>query len=142
MSLTATSRSVPGTLRQEVLVRGRFLLETDEPTSLGGDDTAVAPHELLPAALAACAATTIAMYARTKGWQLGEIEVDVDYDHKAVPRRCETTVRIGGPVTGEQLERLLKVAATCPVRRAIENGIVFGERIERLAAAYERVRAS
>jgi putative redox protein len=133
MSLTASAHTVPGSLRQEVLVSGRFLLETDEPAALGGDDTAPSPHELLPAALAACASTTIAMYARTKGWQIGEIAVDVDYDHKAVPRRCETTVRIGGPLTEAQLERLLKVAASCPVRRAIEGGIVFGERIERLA---------
>jgi putative redox protein len=142
MRLTASARTVPGSLRQEVLVGGRFLLQTDEPVALGGDDTAPAPHELLPAALAACASTTIAMYARTKGWQIGEIAVDVEYDHKAVPRRCETTVRVGGPLTEDQLERLLRVAASCPVKRAIEGGIDFGERIERLADASIGVAAS
>jgi putative redox protein len=141
MSLTASARSVPGSLRQEVLVSGRFPLETDEPAALGGDGSAPSPHELLPAALAACASTTIAMYARTKGWQIGEIVVDVDYDHKAVPRRCETSIRVGGPVTEDQLERLLRVAAACPVKRAIEGGIVFGERIERLVAPGRRASA-
>ena len=73
MSLTASARSIPGTLRQEILVDGRFHLETDEPVVVGGDGSAPAPHELLPAALAACAGTTLAMYARTKGWKLGQV---------------------------------------------------------------------
>jgi uncharacterized OsmC-like protein len=53
MSLTATARSIPGTLRQEVLIDGRHQLVTDEPPSLGGGGAGPAPHELLPAALAA-----------------------------------------------------------------------------------------
>jgi len=131
MSLVASARSVPGTLRQEILVDGRFVLETDEPVAVGGDESAPAPHELLPAALAACASTTLVMYARTKGWELGQVEVDVVYDHKAVPRRCELTIRVDGPLADDQLARLEKVAASCPVQRAIEGGIVFTDRIER-----------
>ena len=73
MSLTATARSAGDTLRQEVLVDGRHRLTTDEPAQLGGTDTGPAPHELVPAALAACVAVTIRMYARTKGWTLGEL---------------------------------------------------------------------
>jgi putative redox protein len=135
MSLTASARSVPGTLRQQVLVDGRFLLETDEPVAVGGGDSAPSPHELLPAALAACASTTIAMYARSKGWQLGTVVVDVEYDHRSVPRRCELAIRVDGPLTEVQRERLLKVAGTCPVKRAIEGGIEFGEHIEPLVPA-------
>jgi putative redox protein len=129
VSLVATARSVPGTLRQEVLVDGRHLLETDEPPEVGGDGTAPAPHELLPASLAACVSTTIVMYARTKGWELGEVSVDVDYDHRAVPRVARIEIHVGGDLTDAQLARLEKVAASCPVRRAIEAGIVFEERI-------------
>ncbi len=120
---------------------GRFLLETDEPVALGGDDSAPAPHELLPAALAACAGTTVAMYARTKGWELGETQVDVVYDHKAVPRRCDITIRVDGPLGDEQLQRLEKVAASCPVQRAIEGGIVFTDRIECTAPAVRLLSA-
>ncbi len=133
MSLVASARSVPGTLRQEILVGGRFRLDTDEPVALGGEGSAPAPHELLPAALAACAGTTIAMYARTKGWQLGQVEVDVVYEHKTVPRSCEVTIRVDGPLSDDQLARLEKVAASCPVQRAIEGGIAFTDRIERAA---------
>jgi putative redox protein len=130
MSLTATARSIPGTLRQEVVIDGRHRLITDEPERVGGDGSAPAPHELLPAALAACVSTTLVMYARTKGWDLGEVSVEVDYDHTATPRRFEVAIRLTGDLDEAQLERLEKVAAACPVRRSIETGIEFVERIE------------
>jgi putative redox protein len=129
MALTATSRSVPGTLRQEILVDGRHRLTTDEPPHLGGEGTAPAPHELLPAAVAACVSTTLLMYARTKGWELGRVTVDVDYDPKTAPPRCEVSITLTAPLAPEQLARLDKVAAACPVRRAIESGIEFEERL-------------
>lgn len=131
MSLTATSRMIPGTLRSEITVAGKHLLFTDEPESLGGEDTAAAPHELLPAALAACVSTTLAMFARRKGWDLGEVTVDVDYDHRSTPRRCDIEVTLGGDLSGEQLELLEAVAAACPVRRSLETGFEFDERIVR-----------
>lgn len=131
MSLTVTARSVAGTLRQDVLVGGHHRLATDEPERLGGEDTAAAPHELLPAALASCIGTTLAMYARTKGWELGDVTVAVDYDHRATPRRFEIRIELTGELTQEQLERLDKVAASCPLRRALETGFEFVERIER-----------
>jgi putative redox protein len=128
--LTATSRSVPGSLRQEVLVDGHHLLMTDEPERLGGEGSAPAPHELFPAALAACVSTTLVMYARTKGWDLGGISVDVDYDNEATPRRFDVRIHLGARLSAEQLARLEKVAAACPVRRSVETGIVFEERID------------
>jgi len=130
MSLTATARSVPGTLRQEVLVDGRHRLVTDEPPRIGGDGSAPAPHELLPAALAACISTTLVRYARTKDWDLGEVTVDVVYDNEATPRRFSVDVLLTGDLSDEQLERLEKVATTCPVRRSIETGMEFVERLE------------
>ncbi|HVA32397.1 MAG TPA: OsmC family protein [Gaiellaceae bacterium] len=129
MSLTATARSVPGTLRQDILVDGRHRLTTDEPETLGGEDSAPAPHELFPAALAACVSTTLVMYARTKAWDLGEVTVDVDYDHRSTPRRFEIRIELTGHLSDDQLDRLEKVAAACPVRRAIESGIEFDEQI-------------
>src|SRR5579864_1918877 len=119
MSLTATARSIAGTLRQEVVIDGRHRLITDEPERLGGEGSAPAPHELLPAALAACVSTTLVMYARTKGWELGEVSVAVDYDNNSTPRRFDLTVELGGDLSDEQLRRLEQVAASCPVRRSL-----------------------
>jgi putative redox protein len=129
MSLTATARSVPGTLRQEIVVDGRHRLVTDEPVSIGGDGSGPAPHELFPAALAACVSTTLVMYARTKEWELDQVVVDVDFDHRSTPRRFEIEIRLAGDLNESQLERLEKVAAACPLRRSVEAGIEFVERI-------------
>ena len=122
MSLTATARSIPGTLRQAVVIDGKHRLITDEPPHLGGEGSAPAPHELLPAALAACIATTLEMYARTKEWELGDVKVAVDYDHRSTPRRFDVAIELGGDLSEAQLERLEKVARSCPIRRAIETG--------------------
>jgi putative redox protein len=130
MSLTASAHSVPGTLRQRVVIDGRHRLVTDEPVDVGGEGNAPAPHELFPAALAACVSTTLVMYARRKNWQLDEVEVDVDYDHRSTPRRFDIDIRLAGDLSAEQVEMLEKVAAACPVRRAIESGIEFVEHIE------------
>ena len=129
MGLTASARSVQGTLRQEVLIDGRHRLVTDEPERLGGDGSGPAPHELLPAALAACIATTLVMYARTKEWEIGEVLVDVDYDNHATPRRFEIAIELDGELTDDQLHRLEKVARACPLRRSLEAGFEFSESI-------------
>jgi putative redox protein len=139
MSLTATSRSIPGTLRQEIVIGGQHRLITDEPEEIGGDGSAPAPHELLPAALASCVSTTLVMYARRKGWELGQVSVDVDYDHRSTPRSFEVAIRVDAELSEEQLDRLEKVAASCPVRRSIEGGFEFNERILSGAAASSSV---
>jgi len=130
MSLSATARSIPGTLRQEVVIDGQHRLITDQPEQLGGDGSGPSPHELFPAALAACVSTTLVMYARTKGWELGEVVVEVDYDHRSTPRRFEIAIQLGGDLSEAQLRRLEKVARSCPLRRSIEAGIEFVETLE------------
>jgi putative redox protein len=130
MSLSATARSIPGTLRQQVVIDGQHRLITDEPERLGGDGSGPAPHELFPAALAACISTTLVMYARTKGWELDDVNVAVDYDHRSTPRRFDVAIELGGEPSGAQLERLERVARSCPLRRSIEAGIEFEETIE------------
>jgi len=130
MTLSATARSIPGTLRQEVVIGGQHRLITDEPRSVGGDESGPAPHELVPAALAACVSTTLVMYARTKEWRLDEVRVEVGYDHRSTPRRFEIKIELACDLNETQLERLEKVARSCPVRRAIEAGFEFVETTE------------
>jgi len=140
MPLTATARAIPGTLRQEVVMDGKHRLVTDEPVRLGGEGSGPVPHELFPAALAACISTTLVVYARTKGWDLGDVQVAVEYDNRSTPRRFEVAIELGGELTDEQLRRLERVAASCPVRRSVEAGIEFVETIERRERASVRLR--
>jgi putative redox protein len=129
VALTATAHSTPGTLRQEIVVDGRHRLVTDQPVELGGGGTGPSPHELFPAALAGCVAVTLARYARTKDWELGAIDVDVDYDHKSTPRTFDVVIRLDRELDADQLARLEKVAAACPLRRSIEAGVEFRTRL-------------
>lgn len=130
MSMTATARRMGNTLRCEVGINGRHVIVTDEPERLGGTDEGPAPHELLPAMLASCVATMISMYAQNRGWDIGEIAVDVDYDSESVPRRVSIDVRLPDNLMPDQQRRLQRVAETCPARRALETGFVFEERVD------------
>jgi putative redox protein len=127
--MRATAKLIHGTLRNEVLVRDTFILETDEPESVGGEDTAPAPHELLGAALASCVTTTLAIYARTKGWELGDVLVEVEYDQTTIPRRFRVDIRLDGDYDPTQIARLERAAATCPVRRSLEAGFAIEEHV-------------
>jgi putative redox protein len=134
--LTATARTPTGTLRQEILVNGRHRVVTDLPTAAGGADLGPSPHELFVGSLAGCISSTLAVYARTKGWDLGEIVVDVDYDRETTPRRCRIDIHVDAELTPERRARLEKVAAACPLRRSLEAGFAFVETLtDREAAA-------
>ncbi len=138
MSMTATARRVGNSLKHEVDVNGRHTIVTDEPVALGGSDKGPAPHELLPATLAACISTMVAMYAQNRGWDIGESAVEVNYNADSVPRRFAVDVHISKDLIPDQQRRLERVAETCPVRRALETGFAFEERIvatRRLTAA-------
>jgi putative redox protein len=127
---TATARSIGGSLRHEIDVNGRHTIITDEPESLGGTDEGPAPHELLAAMLASCASTMIVLYAKRRGWSLGDVRVDVRYDAETTPRRAEISVHLPEGLTPEQVERLRRVANTCPARRALEAGFTCEEQLE------------
>lgn len=129
MSLTASARSAGDAFRAEILVDGRHRLVTDEPVTHGGSDAGPAPHELVPAALAACIVTTVRTYARTRGWELGEVSVDVIYDNRSTPRHFDVAVHLPDDLTPEQALRLMRVAEACPVRRSMEAGMTFDEHL-------------
>ena len=46
------------------------------------------------------------MYARTKDWDLGDVTVDVEYDHRATPRMFEIAIGLTGELSDVQLDRL------------------------------------
>ena len=129
MNLTATSRSIPGTLRQEIIIDGKHRLITDEPVEVGGDGSAPAPHELLPSRTRILRLDHAGHVRPPQDWDLGEVRVDVSYDHRATPRRADITISIGADLSTEQRELLEKVAAACPVRRSIETEFEFNEQI-------------
>jgi putative redox protein len=91
--------------------------------------TPVPPLTSLPATLASCTSTMIALYARRREWKLNGLRVDVAYDTEATPRRFDISVHVPEGLTDDQVKRLRHVAETCPVRRALEAGFAFDEQL-------------
>jgi putative redox protein len=139
MTMTAIARSVDGRLRHEVDVNGRHVIVTDEPERLGGTDVGPAPHELLPAMLASCASTMIALYARARDWELPEVRVEAVYDSESTPRHVELRVYLPDGLTADQVRRLRRVADSCPAKRALEAGFTFDEQM--IVGGHERAAA-
>jgi putative redox protein len=129
--MRAISRRVDGRLEQHVEIRGHELT-ADEPRDHGGDDSGPSPQELLAASLASCTAITIEMYAQRKGWDVGEIAVDVQYEpaQRGSPTRFRMEVELPKELPEDQRERLMQIGAKCPVHRALEGEVMFEETVE------------
>jgi putative redox protein len=129
--MRAVARRENGTLRHDVEVRDHRVT-ADEPEDRGGGDAGPSPQELLAASLASCTAITIEMYADRKGWDIGEVVVDVDYEpaQRGSPTKFHMTVELPKELPEDQRERLLQIAARCPVHRTLEGEVMFDEKIE------------
>lgn len=106
----------------EVEIEGGHTIVVDEPVEAGGKDTGPSPTRLVAAGLASCVAVTMEMYAARKGWEIGAVEVDVEVEYEGfAPRSFTVTPRLGEGASEEQRERLLEIAAKCPVHRVLAN---------------------
>jgi putative redox protein len=123
-------------LRHTVQVREHQLM-VDEPLDAGGDDSAPDPQELLAVSLASCTAITMEMYAVRKGWDIGHVEVDVEYTpaDRGCPTKFQLIMRLPDDLPEDQVERLRVIAAKCPVHRVLDGEVMFQERIERVHLA-------
>jgi putative redox protein len=134
--MKATARREGATLRHTVQARDHQVI-VDEPLEAGGDDAGPDPRELLAVSLASCTAITMEMYAARKGWDIGHVEVDVEYSpaERGCPTKFELVVRLPENLPEDQVERLRVIAAKCPVHRALDGEVMFQERIERVHLA-------
>jgi putative redox protein len=122
------------TFQHDIRIR-EHMLAADEPREAGGDDTAPSPQELLAASLASCTAITMEMYAERKGWDIGPLEVDCQYApaERGSPTRFELVIRLPEDLDEDQAQRLMTIAAKCPVHRTLDGEVMFDERVERIS---------
>jgi putative redox protein len=132
----ATARRSDTSFKHTVQVRDHQVT-VDEPVETGGDDAGPDPQELLAVSLASCTAITIEMYAARKGWDVGHVEVDVQYTpaERGCPTKFDLVLRLPDDLPEEQVERLQVIAAKCPVHRTLDGEVMFRERIERVHLA-------
>lgn len=135
-----TVKSVEG-FKQEITA-GSHRFFADEPVEQGGGGTGPDPYSLLLSALGACTAMTIRMYARRKEWPLESVEVRL-INRRIHAKDClectskdgfitqiERHIRFAGPLTEEQVARLLEIARRCPVHKTLTSEIVIVDYFE------------
>jgi putative redox protein len=121
-------------LRQEI-TSGENTITADEPIASGGTDMGFDPYSLLLAALGACTAMTLKLYARRKNWDLRDVNVQLSHDRIYAQdcKDCETKegkldriqrkVQLEGNLSPEQRQRLLEIAKRCPVHQTLTSEI-------------------
>ena len=111
---------------------GDHVMTADESRKDGGRDEGPSPQELLAASLASCSAVTLEMYADRKGWDLGDVAVEVSYEpaQRGSPTRFQIAVRLSKDLPEDQRERLMQIVARCPVHRTLDGEVIFDETLE------------
>ena len=131
MTMRATARRNGSALKQEIQI-DKFELVADEPEESGGTDEGPNPQQLLAASLASCSAITMEMYANRKGWDIGDVSVDVVYEpaQRGSPTKFRMTVELPKELPEDQREKLMQIVAKCPVHRTLEGEVMFEEKLE------------
>lgn len=95
----------------------------DEPKSDGGTNLGPTPMESLQGALAGCIAITLRMYAERKGWETGEINVDIHVTEDEKRQKVfHKNITYGNKnLTQEQLDRLKVISSKCPVSKIVQQ---------------------
>uniref|UniRef100_A0A7C3MRQ4 OsmC family peroxiredoxin n=1 Tax=Dictyoglomus thermophilum TaxID=14 RepID=A0A7C3MRQ4_DICTH len=124
-----------GNLKVEAKIRDKFIINMDEPPSLGGEDTAPNPVEVVLAALIGCLGIVIQVVAKEKNIPLQNVEIYTEGDLdprgfmgdpniRAGYDEVRVRVKIETPVDKAKIEELMKeVERRCPVSDIIKNPV-------------------
>jgi uncharacterized OsmC-like protein len=123
-----------GSFKQEILA-GKHRLLADEPVNAGGGDAGPDPYDYLLAALGVCTSMTVGLYARRKQFPLENITVSLWHSRiyaqdceecetkEGMLDRIEIELELAGDLTAEQHDKLMEIAAKCPVHRTLTSEI-------------------
>lgn len=110
------------------LSNGRHAWSADIDKTLGGGDLAPDPHELLDSALAACTLLTLELYIRRKQLAVTQLAVQVEHvegkgeDGKPL-YQLQRKLSVEGELSDAERQRLLEIAARCPIHRILEGEV-------------------
>ncbi|MCI0571868.1 MAG: OsmC family protein [Myxococcaceae bacterium] len=99
---------------------------TDAPKDNGGTGLSFSPTDMVGAALASCALTTMALVASREGFTFGEASATVEKRMTPPPRRIGallTEIRMPRGLTPEQRARMEEAALGCPVKRSLDPSV-------------------
>ncbi|MGY2736662.1 OsmC family protein [Sphingomonas sp. UYP23] len=112
------------------IVSGSHALAADEPVARGGANGGPAPYDLLLAALGACTAITLRMYADRKEWKITFLDDGLRILAREDGSRIERILTIVGPDEAAQ-GRLAEIAERTPVTLTLKNGIAISTTLTR-----------
>lgn len=125
MSGASTIRiSTESGLRHRIEIGEHQQLHCDVPVALGGEDSGPEPHDLFDAALGACKALTLMIYAKQKGLPLESLDVRVmrdDSQERQGIYRLNVELDLHGALDEPQRQQLLRIADKCPVHKLMTN---------------------
>ena len=101
-------------------------IKTVPPMDNGGDGSSFSPTDLVGAALASCALSTMALVAAREGLSWGDARAAVEKRMSPPPRRIAELVLVFDmpPETRpEHRARLEEIARTCPVARSLHPDV-------------------
>jgi putative redox protein len=100
------------------------LLHADAPVEFGGQASGPEPHDLFDAALGACKALTLMLYAKQKGLPLDGLDVRVardDSQERQGSYRLAVELELHGALDEAQRQQLLRIADKCPVHKLMTS---------------------
>lgn len=106
---------------------GPHTLHSDVSVELGGAGSAPDPHDLFDAALGACKALTLALYAKQRGLPLEGLDVKLNRDDSQERQgiyRLDVELTLHGALDDAQRQQLLRIADKCPIHKLMTSSEV------------------
>ncbi|ROL82073.1 peroxiredoxin [Pseudomonas protegens] len=125
MTITVNTESSEG-FRHSIQVDDHQLF-TDLPKSAGGEGTAPEPHDYFDAALGACKALTLKLYAQKKDIPLTGVTVEIKHDNSEEQKgkyALHVKLTLKGVLTDAQRDELHRVADRCPIHKLMTTSEV------------------
>ena len=119
--MTVTVNTVShDSFRHSIKIDDQEPVFTDLPKTMGGESSAPSPHDYFDAALGACKALTVKLYAQKKGIPLTGVTVEVKHDASEEQQgkyALHVKLTLKGVLTDAQRDELHRVADKCPVHK-------------------------
>lgn len=106
---------------------GPHTLHSDVSVELGGAGSAPEPHDLFDAALGACKALTLALYAKQRGLPLQGLDVTLNRDDSQERQgvyRLNIELTLHGALDDAQRQQLLRIADKCPIHKLMTSSTI------------------
>ena len=103
------------------------VIHTDAPKDHDGEGKDFAPTDLLASSLGTCVITIMGIEAKRRGWDLGEIKIDVYKTMSSKgPRKIKSLsldIFMPSELDSKRYKILKRTAEECPVKLNLENSM-------------------